>query len=131
MATRELPRVTVNSLIKDVAGSQRCDAELKELIHQCCSEFLSLVTSEANEICSSSEHCPKNHSTLSLAHLKDSLKNLGFESYIEEIDSIQEKAPASRKRKRNNLEASGKSMEELAEDQRKLFEKSRKKVFGK
>ena len=37
-------------------------------------EFLSLVTSEANEICSSSEQCPEAHSTVTLDHLKASLK---------------------------------------------------------
>lgn len=46
-----LPRASVNKMIKDVLPNIRVANDVREMIMNCCSEFIHLVSSEANQVC--------------------------------------------------------------------------------
>lgn len=46
-----LPRASINKLIKEIVPHIRVANEVRELILNCCTEFIHLVSSEANDIC--------------------------------------------------------------------------------
>ena len=46
-----LPRAAMNKMIKEVMPNIRVANEARELILQCSTEFIHLLSSEANEIC--------------------------------------------------------------------------------
>ena len=55
-----LPRASINKIIKEIVPSIRVANESRELILNCCTEFIHLISSEANEICNQ-----KNKKTIS------------------------------------------------------------------
>lgn len=46
-----LPRASINKMIKELVPSVRIANEARELVLNCCTEFIHLLSSEANEIC--------------------------------------------------------------------------------
>jgi len=46
-----IPRAAMNKMIKEILPSIRVANESRELILNCCTEFIHLISSEANEIC--------------------------------------------------------------------------------
>lgn len=46
-----LPRASVNKMIKDALPNIRVSNDVRELIMNCCTEFIHLVSSEANQVC--------------------------------------------------------------------------------
>lgn len=46
-----LPRASINKMIKELVPTMRIANEARELILNCCTEFIHLLSSEANEIC--------------------------------------------------------------------------------
>jgi histone H3/H4 len=46
-----LPRASINKMIKEILPSVRVANESRELVLNCCTEFIHLIASEANEIC--------------------------------------------------------------------------------
>eukprot|EP00124_Ichthyophonus_hoferi_P005298 Ihof_evm1s734 gene=Ihof_evmTU1s734 len=65
-----LPRATVFKLIKEMMPSDiRCANDTRELILSCCTEFIHLMASEANEVCSK-----EGKKTISAEHVIVSLK---------------------------------------------------------
>lgn len=46
-----IPRAAMNKMIKEIVPSVRVANEARELILNCCSEFIHLLASEANDIC--------------------------------------------------------------------------------
>lgn len=50
-----LPRASLNKLIKETLPDLRVSNEVRELILQCCTEFIHLLSSEANEVCKSQQ----------------------------------------------------------------------------
>lgn len=46
-----LPRASVNKMIKDVLPNIRVALDVREMIMNCCTEFIHLVSSEANQVC--------------------------------------------------------------------------------
>ena len=55
-----LPRASINKIIKEIVPTIRVANESRELILNCCTEFIHLISSEANEICNQ-----KNKKTIS------------------------------------------------------------------
>jgi histone H3/H4 len=55
-----LPRASINKIIKEIVPNVRVANESRELIINFCTEFIHLVSSEANEICNQ-----KNKKTIS------------------------------------------------------------------
>ena len=46
-----IPRAALNKLIKELVPNVRVANDSRELILNCCTEFIHLVSSEANDIC--------------------------------------------------------------------------------
>jgi len=46
-----IPRAAMNKMIKEILPSIRVANDSRELILNCCTEFIHLISSEANEIC--------------------------------------------------------------------------------
>lgn len=46
-----IPRAAMNKMIKELLPNVRVANEARELILNCCTEFIHLLSSEANEIC--------------------------------------------------------------------------------
>ena len=46
-----IPRATMNKMIKKICSDVRVANEARELILSCCTEFIHLVSSDANDIC--------------------------------------------------------------------------------
>ena len=46
-----LPRAALNKMIKELLPNVRVANDSRELILNCCTEFIHLISSEANEIC--------------------------------------------------------------------------------
>ncbi|CAE6419718.1 unnamed protein product [Rhizoctonia solani] len=119
-----LPKATVQKLIaeilpKDILSSK----ESRDLIIECCVEFIHMISTEANEICEK-----EAKKTISPEHIVGALKTLGFESYVEEVEGVlkdHKQAQKDREKKTSKFEASGKSEEQLLAEQEQLFEASR------
>lgn len=59
-----LPRASINKMIKELVPSVRVAFESRELILNCCTEFIHLISSEANEVCNQS-----NKKTINAEHV--------------------------------------------------------------
>ena len=46
-----IPRASLNKMIKELVPNIRVANDARELILNCCTEFIHLVSSEANDIC--------------------------------------------------------------------------------
>ncbi|KIP12870.1 hypothetical protein PHLGIDRAFT_61157 [Phlebiopsis gigantea 11061_1 CR5-6] len=121
-----LPKATVAKMISEFLPKDvSCAKETRDLIIECCVEFIHLISSEANEICEQ-----ESKKTIAPEHIISALKRLGFEGFTEEIEDVlkdHKKAQKDRERKVSKLEASGLTEEELAQQQEELFAKSRAK----
>ncbi|KAB5584228.1 hypothetical protein PHYPO_G00104980 [Pangasianodon hypophthalmus] len=118
-----IPRAAINKMIKETLPNVRVANDARELVVNCCTEFIHLVSSEANEICNKSEK-----KTISPEHVINALESLGFGSYIAEVkDVLQEcKTVALKRRKASSrLENLGIPEEELLRQQQELFAKAR------
>lgn len=121
-----LPKATVNKFANDLAASLdvRLTMDTRDLVAQCCSEFVQLLSSEANDIC---EKDAKK--TITPEHVLRALKHLGFERYFQEVAEEFEKVKAddrgktrdkARKERKKNVPT-----EELLAQQEALFAKAR------
>lgn len=97
--------------------------ESRELILNCCTEFIHLISSEANEICNQ-----KNKKTISADHILDALDKLGFNDFKRDAVNVLndcKQAAAKRRRQSTRLENLGISEEELLRQQQELFAQAR------
>ncbi|OZJ03312.1 hypothetical protein BZG36_02262 [Bifiguratus adelaidae] len=122
-----LPKATVQKLITEMMPDDIvCAKDTRELLIDCCVEFIHLIASEANEICEK-----ETKKTIAAEHVISALQSLGFESYVEEVQEVlndhKEQQKQDRDRKSTRLENSGMSEEELLKAQQMLFEQSRLK----
>ena len=75
---------TVQKLISELLPPDLTFAkESRDLLIDCCVEFIHLVSSEANEICER-----ETKKTISADHVVKALVELGFEDYVQEIQEI-------------------------------------------
>ncbi|CAO3682502.1 unnamed protein product [Umbelopsis vinacea] len=121
-----LPKATVQKLISEMMpGDIVCAKDTRNLLINCCVEFIHLIASEANEICEK-----ETKKTIAGEHVISALQTLGFEDYVEEVDEVykeHKKQQKDRDKRSTRLENSGISEEELLRQQELLFEKSRLK----
>ncbi|BFZ05615.1 hypothetical protein BsWGS_08654 [Bradybaena similaris] len=118
-----IPRAALNKMIKELLPNIRVANDARELILNCCTEFIHLVSSEANEIC-----VKLNKKTISPDHIVSALENLGFGAYKNEAKAVlkEAKAVAAKKRRGSSrLENLGIPEEELLRQQQELFEKAK------
>nr|XP_044994704.1 protein Dr1 [Jaculus jaculus] len=118
-----IPRAAINKMIKETLPNVRVANDARELVVNCCTEFIHLISSEANEICNKSEK-----KTISPEHVIQALESLGFGSYISEVKEVLQecKTVALKRRKASSrLENLGIPEEELLRQQQELFAKAR------
>eukprot|EP00118_Oscarella_pearsei_P025797 m.308789 g.308789 ORF g.308789 m.308789 type:complete len:198 (+) comp44798_c0_seq1:310-903(+) len=118
-----LPRAAVNKLIKEMVPNIRVANDARELILNCCTEFIHLLASEANEACGK-----QRKKTISAEHIIESLKSLGFGAYVDEVKGVlsEHKKETKQRRKASvRLEKMGIPEEELLRQQQALFAQAR------
>ncbi|CAF9923930.1 MAG: hypothetical protein HETSPECPRED_005462 [Heterodermia speciosa] len=94
--------------------------DARDILIDCCVEFISLVSSEANDIMER-----ESKKTISPEHVGDALKELGFPEYVQEVLATagdQKEQLKSREKKTSKMDQSGLSQEELEAKQRELFQ---------
>uniref|UniRef100_A0A8C5KMB8 Protein Dr1 n=1 Tax=Jaculus jaculus TaxID=51337 RepID=A0A8C5KMB8_JACJA len=97
--------------------------DARELVVNCCMEFIHLISSKANEICNKSEK-----KTISPEHVLQGNQDLGCGSYVSEVKEVLQecKTVALKRRKTSSLlENLGIPEEELLRRQQELFAKAR------
>ena len=50
-----IPRASVNKFMKEILPDVKVANEARELVISCCTEFIHLIASEANEICNKNQ----------------------------------------------------------------------------
>lgn len=118
-----IPRAAVNKYIREVCPNIRVGFDTRELLLQCCTEFIHVISSEANQICNDNQK-----KTITADHILKSLVNLGFGDYVAEAEAVLRdcKALAAKKRRKcSRLENLGIPEEDLLRQQQELFAKAR------
>lgn len=115
-----IPRAAINKLIKEIVPDVRVANDSRELILQCCSEFIHRITTEANSICEGQQK-----KTMSAEHVLAALDKLGFSHYKTEAESVVNDCRRKRRRQSTRLEHLGIPEEELLRQQQELFAKAR------
>ncbi|KAJ9155638.1 TATA-binding protein-associated phosphoprotein [Pleurostoma richardsiae] len=117
-----LPKATVQKIVSEIlppANGVAFSKEARDLLIECCVEFITLISSEANEI---SEKEAKK--TIACDHITRALEQLGFADYVPAVlDAAAEhkEVQKGREKKANKFEQSGLSLEELERLQAEQF----------
>ncbi|KAL3418894.1 cbf nf-y family transcription factor [Phlyctema vagabunda] len=93
--------------------------DARDLLIECCVEFITLISSEANEI---SEKESKK--TIACEHITKALEQLDFSEYVQYINEVaneHKEQLKGREKKANKLEQSGLSTEQLLAMQEEAF----------
>jgi len=124
-----LPKATVAKMISDLLPNDVvCAKETRDLVIECCVEFIHLISSEANEICEQ-----ESKKTIAPEHIIAALKRLGFDSFTTEVEDVlkdHKQQQKDREKKVSKFEQSGKTEEELQAQQEALFAASRAKFHA-
>jgi len=119
-----LPKATVAKMINELLPNDvSCAKDTRDLVIECCVEFIHLISSEANEICEQ-----ESKKTIAPDHIINALRKLGFEDFTTEVEDVlkdHKKLQKDREKKVSKLEQSGLTEEELAAQQAALFAASR------
>ncbi|SGY93683.1 BQ5605_C037g11603 [Microbotryum silenes-dioicae] len=123
-----LPKATINKLLHELLPPGYSVAkEAKDLIADCCKEFVLSIASEANEICEKD-----SKKTLAPDHIIKALEALGFEDMVQHVsDQLVETkilAKDERHKKAKRAKGSGMSAEEAERIQEELFAASRARL---
>lgn len=71
-----LPRASINKMIKELVPNLRVANESRELLLNCCTEFIHLISSEANDVCNQ-----RSKKTINAEHVLEALDRLGEHSF--------------------------------------------------
>lgn len=117
-----LPRAAVNKMIKEMIPNIRISNDARELVLNCCTEFIHLIASESNEICNK-----QTKKTISPDHVIAALDSLGFHDYVKDVEGVykQFKTQTQTRKMNNKMKNQGVSEEELLRQQQELFAKAR------
>ncbi|XP_062196189.1 protein Dr1 homolog [Phragmites australis] len=81
-----LPKSTMFKIIKEMLPPDvRVARDAQDLLVECCVEFINLLSSESNEVCSREEK-----KTIAPEHVLKALSDLGFREYIDEVYAAYE-----------------------------------------
>ncbi|KAK3383581.1 histone-fold-containing protein [Lasiosphaeria ovina] len=111
-------RKIVSEILPSSAGIA-FSKEARDLLIECCVEFITLISSEANEI---SEKEAKK--TIACDHITKALEQLGYSDYVPavlEAAAEHKEVQKGREKKANKFEQSGLSLEELERLQQEQF----------
>jgi histone H3/H4 len=117
-----LPKATVQKIVGEILSGSSGIAfskEARDVLIECCVEFITLISSEANEI---SEKEAKK--TIACDHIIKALDQLGFQDYVAsvmEAAAEHKEVQKGREKKANKLEQSGMTLEELERLQAEQF----------
>ncbi|POY70465.1 hypothetical protein BMF94_6533 [Rhodotorula taiwanensis] len=143
-----LPKATVHKLVQELLPEGfTATKEVKDLMVDCCKEFLLTVSSEANEICEkdskktlSPEHIVSALKRRALFQLREQELNsqdscaqeLGFEEFVTGVEEVfkehKELAKGERAKKAKRAGGNGMTEEEMLKIQEELFAKSRARM---
>ncbi|EAQ89911.1 hypothetical protein CHGG_06530 [Chaetomium globosum CBS 148.51] len=119
----DILQATVQKIVGEILSGSSGIAfskEARDVLIECCVEFITLISSEANDI---SEKEAKK--TIACDHIIKALDQLGFTDYIpavlEAAAEHKEVQKVGREKKANKLEQSGLSLEELERLQQEQF----------
>ncbi|KAH6915140.1 TATA binding protein-associated phosphoprotein [Coprinopsis sp. MPI-PUGE-AT-0042] len=119
-----LPKATVSKMIAEILPNDiSCAKETRDLVIECCVEFIHLISSEANDVCEK-----ESKKTIAPEHIITALKTLGFNSFISEVEDVlkdHKQQQKDREKKVSKFEQSGLTEEELLAKQEELFAASR------
>ncbi|EOA82915.1 negative cofactor 2 transcription regulator complex subunit ncb2 [Exserohilum turcicum] len=117
-----LPKATVQKIVQDILASEpgmTFAKDSRDLLIECCVEFITLISSEANEI---AEKDAKK--TIACEHVKAALEELDFGDYVPAILEVAhdyKKQQQNREKKQTKIEQSGMTEEQLIAAQEELF----------
>ncbi|KAI8895790.1 histone-fold-containing protein [Globomyces pollinis-pini] len=122
-----LPKATMAKLIQELLPTDISSTkETRDLLTECCVEFIHLVSSEANEICEK-----EAKKTIAGEHVISALKNLGFEDYVPEMEELltdHQKSLKDREKRSARMDNSGMTQEELIQFQEQMFAKAKERM---
>ena len=98
-----LPKSTVVKMVQDALaplGGLRMSPECRDLVVDCCAEFVNAVASEANEISTK-----EKKTTINPDHVLAALRALGFEAYEAECAIARDEAKEEETEKRQMKKA--------------------------
>ncbi|KAF9151230.1 negative cofactor 2 transcription regulator complex subunit ncb2 [Linnemannia elongata] len=119
---------TVQKLINEMMPDDiACAKDTRDLLIDCCVEFIHLLASEANEICEK-----ETKKTIAAEHVITALKALGFDAYLPEVEVVLQDHKTQQKvkdkdKKSGRLENSGRSEEELLSEQLRLLAEAKER----
>ncbi|KAF6221704.1 hypothetical protein HO133_001672 [Letharia lupina] len=120
-----LPKATVQKIITEILATNDSESSItfardaRDLLIDCCVEFITLISSEANEI---AEREAKK--TIATEHIDKALKELGFPEYVREVLASageMKESLKTREKKTSKMDQSGLTQEELLQQQQELF----------
>ncbi|KAI9826133.1 MAG: hypothetical protein M1832_000582 [Thelocarpon impressellum] len=123
-----LPKATVQKIISEIiptASGQTFAKDARDLLIECCVEFITLISSEANDIAEK-----EAKKTIACEHITKALEDLGFQDYVQEVLEVasdHKEQLKTREKKQSKLEQSGLSEAELLRQQEELFAGARVK----
>ncbi|EMD60819.1 hypothetical protein GGP41_009779 [Bipolaris sorokiniana] len=123
-----LPKATVQKIVQDILASEpgmTFAKDSRDLLIECCVEFITLISSEANEI---AEKDAKK--TIACEHVKAALEELDFGDYVPAILDVAQdykKQQQNREKKQTKIEQSGMTEEQLIAAQEELFKNATSK----
>jgi histone H3/H4 len=87
-ANLDICEATVQKIITEIlppSSGQTFSKDARDLLMECCVEFITLISSEANDI---SEKEAKK--TIACEHVEKALRDLGFSDYIADVLAVAE-----------------------------------------
>ncbi|KDN50421.1 histone-fold-containing protein [Tilletiaria anomala UBC 951] len=120
-----LPKATVQKIIQGVIPSDiSCAKDTREVLIECCIEFLHLISSESNEVCER-----ESKKTIAPEHVIQALRDLGFENFVEGVEDIlkdhKQMAKEREQKISKKVQDMGMTPEELQRHQEMLFAASK------
>lgn len=117
-------KATVQKLVGEMLPQELTfSRESRDLLIDCCVEFVHLISSEANDICER-----ETKKTIAGEHVTKALEDLGFNTYLEDIAVVvndHKNQLKAREKKVSKFESSGLSTEELLAQQEELLSQAR------
>ncbi|KAJ3040622.1 negative cofactor 2 transcription regulator complex subunit ncb2 [Rhizophlyctis rosea] len=118
---------TVTKLIQEMMPPDlQCAKETRDVLADCCVEFIHLLSSEANEVCEK-----EAKKTIAGDHVIEALKQLGFESFVAEVQEVYDDHTKSQKdrEKRSLKPQTDLNSEEIAAMQEKMFAEAKARMM--
>ncbi|MCJ1476983.1 hypothetical protein MMC13_005654 [Lambiella insularis] len=123
-----LPKATIQKIIGEILGDKSgltFGKDARDLLIDCSVEFITLISSEANEIAEK-----ESKKTIAAEHIDKALRELGFPEYVPDVLAVageHKEQLRTREKKTNKLEQSGLSEDVLLEQQQALFRSATEK----